>query len=103
MNKKYIIPAIILGVGLILLFRNRASAQPTSLPTGGQSDSFPLGKGSRGANVTRLQLAILNKDSKALPKFGADGIFGAETEAAAMKLLGKSSGITESDVQKLLS
>jgi len=50
------------------------------------TDSFPLKRGSKGAKVKELQKYILQKDSKALPKFGADGGFGKETEDALYRL-----------------
>lgn len=50
-------------------------------------DSFPLKKGSRGANVKLLQEAILAKYGKsALPKYGADGDFGTEMQTALKKV-----------------
>jgi hypothetical protein len=52
-------------------------------------NEFPLKKGSRGAKVKELQGYILKKDPKALPKFGADGDFGNETEGAMQKLFPK--------------
>jgi len=53
------------------------------------SDSYPLKRGSKGANVVDLQKKILGIDKTLLPKYGADGDFGAETEAAVQTLLGK--------------
>lgn len=50
------------------------------------TDGFPLKKGSRGAKVKELQKYILQKDPKALPKFGADASFGKETEDALYRL-----------------
>jgi hypothetical protein len=50
-------------------------------------DDFPLKKGSKGARVKTLQETIIAKYGKALlPKFGADGDFGSETENALKKL-----------------
>jgi len=54
-----------------------------------KSDDFPLKKGSKGARVRELQGYILKKDPKALPRFGADGDFGNETEGAMQKLFPK--------------
>lgn len=59
------------------------SQKPPSPPKKG--DEFPLSKGSKGPFVKRLQNALLQCDPKALPKFGADGGFGSETEAALKK------------------
>ncbi len=51
-----------------------------------QVSGYPISKGSKGALVKRLQQYILQKDPKALPKFGADGDWGSETDAAVTKL-----------------
>ncbi len=58
-------------------------------PVTKRTDEFPLKRGSKGARVRTLQVYILNKDKKALPKFGADADFGKETEDALIKLFGK--------------
>lgn len=50
-----------------------------------------LRKGSRGAYVTLLQTALMQK-GYALPKYGADGDYGAET-AAAVKQLQQDAGL----------
>lgn len=48
---------------------------------------FPLKRGSKGENVRLLQQSLINKyGSKTLPRYGADGDFGAETAAALKKL-----------------
>lgn len=47
--------------------------------------NFPLKKGSSGVLVKQLQTALLAQGGK-LPKYGADGKFGAETEAALKSL-----------------
>jgi hypothetical protein len=52
---------------------------------------FPLKKGSKGAKVKELQNLLLRKDRKALPRFGADGDFGSETEGALKRLFNKTS------------
>jgi len=59
-------------------------------------DGFPLKKGSKGENVKKLQLALMNKYGKSiLPKYGADGDFGTET-VNALKKAGLSQIIDES-------
>lgn len=55
------------------------------------SVGFPIKKGSKGAKVRELQNLILRKDPKALPRFGADGDFGSETEGALKRLFSKTS------------
>ena len=41
-----------------------------------------LSRGDHGSAVTAMQKALLALDAKCLPKYGADGDFGGETEAA---------------------
>lgn len=53
------------------------------------SSDFPLKKGSKGDKVKELQRKLLSKDSRSLPKYGADGIFGSETETALKNLFNK--------------
>lgn len=55
-------------------------------PKVASSDNFPLKKGSRGARVKTLQLALLSKYGNVLPRYGADGGFGTELMAALKKL-----------------
>jgi peptidoglycan hydrolase-like protein with peptidoglycan-binding domain len=42
----------------------------------------PLRRGDQGKAVEDVQLALMKLDGNALPKYGADGDFGGETEAA---------------------
>jgi hypothetical protein len=52
-----------------------------------RTDDFPLKKGSRGERVKRIQELMLSKYGKTiLPKYGADGDFGSEMQAALTKL-----------------
>ena len=67
----------------------------------GGADDFPLKKGSRGANVRRLQEALIAKYGKSiLPKYGADGDFGSEL-VAALKRVGLPITVTESTLNVL--
>lgn len=102
---------IVVGVYLIVRQFTKKPKQPVPAPepgvvtgttSGGASDSYPLGVGSRGSNVTRLQKAMLAINSGILPRYGADGIFGAETKAALQSLLSKTTA-TEADVIALES
>lgn len=110
---KYSLIALPVLVGGYIVYRqlkpkkDKADETPTPTPTptpipttitpsggGGSStfqvrDSFPLKKGSRGAKVKELQGYILKIDKNALPRFGADGDFGNETEGALQMLFGK--------------
>jgi hypothetical protein len=59
----------------------------TSSTASSSSDDFPLKKGSKGNSVKLLQQALLAKYGKSiLPKYGADGDFGSETESALKKV-----------------
>jgi hypothetical protein len=56
-------------------------ALPAPVYSAPANDGFPLRIGSRGKNVEQLQQAIINVFGKsALPKFGADGDWGSETQ-----------------------
>lgn len=61
------------------------SAPPPKPPVR-ESSSFPIKQGSKGALVKEFQGYILKKDPKALPKYGADGAWGKETEDAAYRV-----------------
>jgi hypothetical protein len=75
------------------------SPSPSPSPT--PTSVFPLKKGSKGAKVKELQNLILQFDKKALPKFGADSDFGSETEAALVKLTGKKTINSQSELDAL--
>ena len=75
------------------------SGSATSIPSA--KDSYPLKKGSRGNNVTSLQQLILKIDKSLLPKYGADGDFGSETESAVQKLLNKKTIDGQNDLNAL--
>ena len=97
-----------IAVGLYLIGRqifkkdsNSIPAQPVVggdipvPPSGsGGSQSFPLKRGSAGANVIRLQNALKKCNSSHLPRYGVDGKFGSETETALKAETGKTT-ITE--------
>lgn len=61
------------------------------------ANTFPLKRGSRGAFVKKMQQWMIdNKGTAAtLPKYGADGIFGSETEAAVKKFLSQDGIVTQ--------
>jgi len=50
-----------------------------SVATEGKEDEMVLSKGAKNPAVTRFQECLLVWDSTALPKDGADGVFGSET------------------------
>jgi len=53
-------------------------------------ESFPLAKGKRGDNVTKLQKWLnINLKVKKQPEIKVDGIFGTETETALKAITGK--------------
>jgi hypothetical protein len=95
-NKKYIIPVVLAIVGGYYIIRSLRKTNSVldnngNVDTGGGGTSvpdstFPLKKGSKGALVKKLQLA-LGVDK--LPKFGADGDFGTETLNALKAATGK--------------
>lgn len=51
-----------------------------------KNDNFPLKRGSKGNRVTQLQNALVKKyGAGILPKYGVDGMFGKEVEAALVR------------------
>lgn len=70
---------------------------PNPVPT---SSDFPLKKGSKGSNVIRLQTALTKLNASALPRYGVDGDFGSETEAALKAQTGKTT-CTETELRAL--
>lgn len=76
-------------------------AAPVTKPQ--PSSQFPLKKGSKGDKVIELQTVIFRINPNLLPKFGVDGDFGSETEAAVLRLLGKRTVDSQSDINKIIS
>ena len=66
--------------------KSTSDSSPVSIPkasSGGSSAGFPLKRGSRGDLVQKIQKLLIQKyGATILPKYGADGIWGAEMEAA---------------------
>lgn len=93
-NQK-IIAGILALTGAYLVYRYFKKPPPTIGASTNAGDTkpqapkvvYPLKRGAKGVEVTKLQEALGGK--KNLPKFGADGKFGSETEAAVQKILGK--------------
>jgi peptidoglycan hydrolase-like protein with peptidoglycan-binding domain len=125
MNKKVLIPSILAAVGLGFIAVNvikrnkqkKATAPgsvdkssgtttgvtpapaPAFTPSGGIiAAGFPLRRGSKGPKVVELQQAI---GKALLPKYGFDGDYGGETEAAVLKLLNKSTVDSQADIDKI--
>lgn len=107
LNKKNIIVGIFLIVGGYYIYRYYSSKKKSvvtknelvgvSTPT----SIFPIKKGSVGTKVVEIQKFLLGIDKSSLPKFGADGKFGSETEDALNKYLGKKSIDSQEDFDKL--
>ena len=76
-------------------------SKPSDAPALSAGDNFPLKKGSKGARVGQVQSLLLKIDKKLLPKFGADGDFGSETEGAILKVLGKKTVDSQADIDRL--
>ena len=67
-----------------------------------RNDDFPLKRGSKGNRVTQLQNALVKKyGASTLPKYGVDGMFGKEVEAALVRAKMPTS-INESNYTKLV-
>jgi hypothetical protein len=106
---KNILAGITALVGIYFVYKyfqkDKGIAQPIipvpPIPIVVGTGIFPLKKGSKGKAVTDLQNLILKIDAKLLPRFGADGDFGSETEAAVLKLLGKKTVDGQADLNRL--
>ena len=114
MNKKSknIIAGIMLLAGAYFVYRyfrgNKPKVQkPLELsdfsnpPSPSTPSTFPLKKGSKGAKVLELQNAIMSINAKLLPRFGADGDFGSETELAVSRMLGKKTIDSQADIETI--
>ena len=79
-------------------FTDSSSANTASA----RNDDFPLKRGSKGNRVTQLQNALVKKyGASILPKYGVDGMFGKEVEAALVRAKMPTS-INESNYTKLV-
>lgn len=67
------------------------------------SDKFPMGKGARGYNVERLQIALggMSKLPLSFRGMKPDGIFGSETEKVLEDQTGKNTVQSLSEVEKI--
>ncbi len=111
-NSKNIIAGIMLLAGAYFVYRyfrgNKPKVQkPLELsdfsnpPSPSTASTFPLKKGSKGAKVLELQNAIMSINAKLLPRFGADGDFGSETELAVSRMLGKKTIDSQADIETI--
>ena len=73
-----------------------ATVTETEQPTYEEERRSTIRKGAKGAAVTELQ-GLLKKHGYSLPRYGADGSFGAETETA-LKAFQKDKGLTADGV-----
>ena len=110
-NTKFLLGGVAL-VGAYLVYKYLRGDEPTIGSSTKASDTvkgaeettgtryvFPLKKGSKGEVVKQLQNALGGK--KNLPKFGADGQFGTETEVAVQKYLGKKTVDNNEEILKI--
>jgi len=100
---------IAIGIYLIIKQVSKNSKKPDVTPIIDDvtpappvSSDFPLKKGSKGASVRRLQTALTKLNASALPRYGVDGDFGSETEAALVAQTGKKT-CTEAELKALES
>lgn len=70
----------------------------TKDPSSFQGFNFPIRRGQKGSNVKRLQQLLLTFDKNILPRFGADGDFGTETETALVRVIGKKQVDGQADI-----
>jgi len=111
MNNKYVKFAALaaIAIGGYLVIKNllgkstsspAVSTEPTLPPTITSKD-FPIKKGNKGNKVKEIQKILVGIDANALPKYGVDGDFGSETEAALFKYLNKKSVDNQDDIINL--
>lgn len=89
-NKMFLIGfAIILLIIIVALYFK--GKKPAADKTNGNTvaSKFPLKVGSTGNEVRMYQTYLRSLDTKALPSFGIDSIFGAETLSWSQQLTGK--------------
>lgn len=90
------------GSGIGNFFENLrntfAGGVTTKDPSTFEGFKFPIRRTQRGENVKRLQQLLLTFDKNILPKFGADGFFGTETEDALAKVIGKKQVESQADI-----
>lgn len=108
MNNKYMKLAALaaIAVGGYLVIKNILGKSNDEAPTPEVPDKitfldFPIKKGSKGVAVRDLQTILVGINSNALPKYGIDGDFGSETEAALFKYLNKKSVDSQDDLTTL--
>lgn len=115
MNKKYfkILALASITIGGYLVIKNLLGKSIGSTKKVGDTDDglengkpivsnyFPLKKGSKGEKVRELQNILIGINANALPKYGVDGDFGAETESALFQYLNKKSIDNEEDLATL--
>lgn len=84
-------------------FQTPANPKPrTSLPAANVSDAFPLRLHAKGDKVRLLQQALIRTyGASILKKFGADGDFGSELQAA-LRSKGYGVPLSESDYNKIV-
>jgi hypothetical protein len=104
--KKALLYAIPIVVGGFIIFQMAFAQKPKGRTTpkydpDDDKGDFPLKLGSSGAKVKELQNALLSKDPNCLPKYGADSDFGSETEAALIKITGKSTVNSQEELDKI--
>ena len=86
----------------VIVTSTTTGGSTTITNTGQRNDNFPLAKGSRGTLVKGLQSALMILYPNSLPKFGADGIWGNETENA-LKSNNQPTVINKPDYDRLVA
>lgn len=85
---------LVIGIGTLLLYVYKDKIFGSKTPSDQSQNNnqppaaFPLKKGSSGPYVKAFQKYLLTQKSDCLPKYGADGYWGDETEGCAQSVLG---------------
>ena len=101
LDTKYwiLILVILVAITVIVIYYKNKDKENVIEPE--LSSKFPLRKGSSSEEVRKIQEYILSKNPGLLPKYGADGQWGSETESAVVQLFGKNE-ITEVEYKNII-
>lgn len=81
-----------------------ATPPVTTNKTVDTANGFPLKKGSKGSLVKQLQTALIAAyGTSILPKYGADGDWGTETDTAMQKMVGVTVVNNQSELSNILN
>lgn len=109
----YALPVLATGITAYVMIRKYKVPAKQQLPpakppvkpagTAAIASSFPLKKGSKNIYVTQLQQALIaNFGPAALPRYGADGAWGSETETAMLRYTAKNQIASAAELEAVI-